>query len=482
MSSASQAPDTAVYCPGCNQRFAVGSISDCPRCGASLTTCSAVDLQETLLVKEIGAVGNQRGAGRFDDDDRAALEALIGTELHVYRFESLLGCGGMGCVYLAYHKDLQRYSAVKILSRRKSSSFEEFTARFMLEGQAAAALIHPNIVTVHAIGTQEGRYFLEMEFVAGRSLQQLVDEEGRLTPTRAATLTTCVSEGLAAAHREGIVHRDLKLDNVLLSNSNVPKIADFGLAKRIRANASSTGESLCGTPNFMAPELFNGAPASKTSDVYSLGVCFYYLLTGELPYVAGSLQELQQKVTSDPLPPIRSRFPGIPLEMAECLSLLLAKSPSNRPSDGVEAMQLLHAVLGQVRDTESLLAEAFCDVDNVHWQRADQRYRLNFSLPDGRRQKIFIEPSDHSGTGKLLLIYSICCDSQPEYYEEALKLNSEMPHGGIAIREIEGESKFIVVDTYPRATVDSEEIRRSVWEIAYRADAVEKLLTGQDHN
>jgi serine/threonine-protein kinase len=343
-------------------------------------------------------------------------------------------------------------------------------------------LVHPNVVTIHAIGEERGFHFLEMEFVAGRSLQQLIQDEGRLTPVRATTLTTQIADGLAVAHQAGIVHRDLKPDNVLLTHRGVPKIADFGLAKRIVAEDGTSTEPLMGTPNFMAPELFNRQGATPCSDVYALGVCYFLLLTGRLPFVRGTLRELQHSAAIEPLPNVRALCPDIPLEMAECASLMLAKSPQNRPRDGIEASQLLHAVSGQLRDIESLLTEAFGDAADVCWTRTGHCYRLELKLPDGRRQTLFVEPSDHSATERLLLIYSVCCNAQPEYYKDALRLNSEISHGGLAIRDIDGESKFVMVDTYPRATVDAEEIRRSALEVAYRADAVEKLLTGLDHN
>ena len=342
--------------------------------------------------------------------------------------------------------------------------------------------MHPNIVTIHAIGEAGGHHFLEMEFIRGKTLQQLVDAEGRLTPIRATSLATQIAQGLAAAHREGIIHRDLKLDNVLLTEQGFPKLADFGLAKRVRKSGTKGREELAGTPNYMAPELFHGQPATTASDVYALGVCYFVMLTGRLPFVGSSLNDLMQRVTEDPLPNLRDEFPDIPLEMAECLGLLLAKSPANRPQSGIEAAQLLHAIWGQVQDIESLLKDAFLDYGGITWIREAGRYQIQLEFPDGRHQLVFVENSDHSTTERLLLIYSLCCQAQSEYYEDALRLNAVMAHGGLALRNFEGQDMFCVIDTFPRASVDALDVRRSVLEVGYRADSVEKLLTGKDEH
>lgn len=436
-------------------------------------------LNETLLCHDSDAAGDDETT-TATSSDAAELDDLIGRELYVYECRSLLGAGGMGRVYLARHRELHRLCALKILAPRPAAHDFDYVERFRNEGRAAAALVHPNVVTIHATGEWQGYHYLEMEFMAGRSLQQRLDDEGRLTPQRATVMAGAVAEGLAAAHVRGILHRDLKPDNVLLSKRGFPKIADFGLAKRIYDESGS--ELLVGTPNFMAPELLAGSPATPATDVYALGVCYFLLLTGRLPFVGGTLAELRRRVNEDPVPGVRDRHTDISLEMAECASLLLAKSPANRPRDGIEAAQLLRAVAGEARDIESLLREAFNEADGVRWTRDNDAYHLVVTLPDGRRQKVLIEPSEHTGSDKLLLIYSLCCPADAAYYEDALRLNSEVPHGGLAVRDIDGVAYFIMGDTYPRATVDAEEIRRSVLEVAMRADDLEHRLTGRDEN
>jgi serine/threonine-protein kinase len=231
----------------------------------------------------------------------------------------------------------------------------------------------------------------------------------------------------------------------------------------------------------MAPELFLGSEASPATDVYALGVSYFMMLTGRCPYGGDTLTMVMGRVLDEPVPNIRRIIPEIPLEIAECLALLLDKSPANRPPDAIQAAQLLQAILGQARDLGVLLAEAFRDDSRVRWSRDAARHCLAVELPGERRQNVYVEPSSHAAAERLLLIYSTCCQVQPAYFEQALRLNAEMSHGSVAIREVDGAPKFVVLDTYPRATVDPEEIRRSVHEVAARADAIEKLLTGMDH-
>jgi serine/threonine-protein kinase len=472
----SDSSKSIIFCAGCNERFQrLPGSTRCPRCGATAGLLNELALDDTLLIRDSTHIDRQSSEDEDDKDD------LIGGNLHVYHCQSLIGRGGMGRVYLAFHNDLERQCALKVLSPRQANQDTDYVARFIQEGKAAAALEHPNIVTTHAVGQVGDYHFLEMEFVAGRSLQQLISDEGRLTPVRATTLIAQTAAGLAEAHLTGIIHRDLKPDNILLTQQGIPKISDFGLAKRIAPHqGGETREVLCGTPHYMAPELFRGEPATPRSDVYALGVCYFLLLTGRMPFLASSLMEFQQKSATEPIPDVREEFDDISLEMAECLNRLMAKSPANRTRDAVEAVQLLQAVLGQLRDIESLLTEAFLNETGIKWERQDSRYVLQLKFDSGRGQTVIVEPTEHSLTERLLVMSSICCEAQPEFFEKALRMNSDLPHGGLAIQEIDGRSMFVVVDTYPRSTVDPEEIRRSVLTIARQADEVEHLLTGLD--
>ncbi|HUG17819.1 MAG TPA: protein kinase [Planctomycetaceae bacterium] len=459
------------FCTSCNVRTLPESDErNCPRCGSGLSPLDECSLYETVMVTRADS----------QEDTHSDVEPSIPEVIGVFRRESFLGAGAMGRVYLVRHEILHRKSALKILSPRVVHQHEDYVARFHNEGRTAAALVHPNIVTTHAIGEEGGFHFLEMEFVAGETLQQLIDREGRLTPIRATSLAAQIAEGLAQAHRQEIVHSDLKADNILLTPLGVPKIVDFGLAKQLIVQNNLTSRKLVGTPVYMAPELFSGTPPNKQSDVYALGVCYFKMLTGRLPFLGENLSQLQAAILNDPLPSFRQLGLNLGLEMVECASLLLSKAPANRPQSAIEAAQYLRAILSEARDVESLLLEAFGRTDQVSWTRTGLNYSLIVRLPDGRTQKVFVEPSEHRGSEKLLAIYSICCEVQSAYYEHALKLNAEIAHGAFAVRNIDGRPHFVMVDTYPRATVDPDEIRRSVLEVATRADGMEHLLTGED--
>lgn len=406
---------------------------------------------------------------------------LNGQKLDIYFCEKVLGRGGMGVVYLARNEALHRHCALKVLSPRQSARDIDYISRFESEGRAVAALVHPNVVTAHATGHCGDHYYLEMEYVAGQSLQREIDSRGPIGPIRSTQLAVGIAEGLAAAHRLGIIHRDLKPDNVLVTPAGQPKIVDFGLAKLVVTD-DLTKTRLVGTPHFMAPEIFQGGEATPASDVFALGVCYYLMLTGHFPFEGDSFQSLMNAVLAGDYTGVRRHNARIPLDMAECVGLMLSRSPQNRPRDGGAVSQLLQAVLGSIRDLDTLVYEAFSHSPNVTVEQAGKGFRVHLDLPHDRGQTVYLENSNHRAGERLLLIYSVCCEAREDFYESALRLNSEVLHGGLSIRDIDGNASFVMVDTFPRATVTAEAIRRSVVEVACRADSIEKLLTGRDVN
>lgn len=463
-----------LYCYACNHHFDA-DICSCPRCGLAVPDSSEAARRDTVLLLHPPATSAQ-------NTDVTELPLLPGQTLSIYQCQKLLGRGGMGLVYLARNTSLHRLCALKILSPRHTAADEEYVRQFENEARAAAALVHPNVVTTHAIGLADHLHYLEMEYVPGGSLQSEIDSQGPIGPIRSTSMTVGIAGGLAIAHRLGIIHRDLKPDNVLVTPGGTPKISDFGLAKRILSDDLS-GARLAGTPHFMAPELFEGAPASPASDVYALGVCYYLMLTGRLPFEGRSVSDVMRAILTSNAPGPRRIDPGIPLDMAECATLLMNRDPHQRPRDGGFALQVLQAVLGSTRDLENLIYDAFHGLPGVTWnETAEGGFRVHLLLRNHRTQTVYIENSNHPAGDRLLLIYSLCCEARPSFYEEALRLNAVMHHGGISIRDIDGRPCFVMIDTYPRATVSGEDIRRSAIDLGARADSIENRLTGRDVN
>ncbi len=414
-----------------------------------------------------------------DNDDQA--DVIVGRRFSIYRCDALLGKGGMGKVYLAYHTQLSRPCALKVTSISGNPQ-ECSRSRTRDEARSAASLIHPNIVTIHAIGEERGRDYIEMELVTGGALKARLRQQGALPVLQALKWTTAIGSGLDYSHRQGILHRDIKPENILIGNRGVPKLADFGLAHRVGRGEFQPPGQLCGTLPYLAPEVIQSGQHTPAADVYALGVTLYHTLTGRLPYYSTTKEELiHQILTADYAEPRKLR-PEIPLGVAEVTARLMSRDLAYRPANGTEAWHLLSSALGQMRDVESILQEALGHDPDISWIRCEEKYGVNVKLPDGRQQKVFMESSDHRSDEQLLLIYSICCPAKSTFYERALRMNSEFSHGGLGIREIDGTPHFVMIDTYPRGTVDAEEVRKSVWEVAEHSDHVEMLLTGRDRN
>ena len=265
----------------------------CTRCGATLADAAGGLCPRCLMAEAMQPTEA--------DDPAAAAPSLTPEELapHFPQLEILacLGRGGMGVVYQARQKSLNRLVALKLLAPERVMD-AKFAERFAHEAQALAALSHPNIVTVHEFGRADGLYFLIMEFVDGVNLRQAM-KAGRFTPEQALAVVPPVCEALQYAHEHGIVHRDIKPENLLLDKDGRVKIADFGLAKMLGENPQiGVAESQpAGTPQYMAPEQREQQRTDHRADIYSLGVVLYELLTGELP--AGHFQPPSRKVQID---------------------------------------------------------------------------------------------------------------------------------------------------------------------------------------
>jgi serine/threonine protein kinase len=241
-----------------------------------------------------------------------------------------LGSGGMGEVFLARDRVLGRDVALKVL-RRQYAGDSEFAERFLREARSAASLSHPNIVQVYDRGeTEDGASYIAMEYVPGGTLKEKISREGPLAAREAAALGAQVAEALGAAHDRGMVHRDIKPQNVLLTEKGDAKVADFGIARAGSSVTISKTGSVMGTAGYMSPEQALGEPATPKSDLYSLGVVLYEALTGELPFTADNPIAVSMKHVTEPLRPPRDIDPTIPEGMNALVTKLMAKDPDDR--------------------------------------------------------------------------------------------------------------------------------------------------------
>ena len=249
-----------------------------------------------------------------------------------YELEQLVGSGGMSSVYRAHDRMLERKVALKILHSRLGED-GEYVERFRREARAAAQLAHPNIVTVIDRGEDEGRQFIVFEYIDGKTLKQIVDAEGPLPIEEVLALGVGMASGLAFAHERGIVHRDVKPQNVLLNGDGRPKVTDFGIARSldVERGVTQTGTVL-GTSNYIAPEQASGQPVDDRSDVYSFGVVLYELLTGEVPFPGESFVAVAMKHINEPPPSVLERRPDAPPRLAALVDSMLEKDHAFRPS------------------------------------------------------------------------------------------------------------------------------------------------------
>ncbi|WP_456302418.1 serine/threonine-protein kinase [Streptomyces chartreusis] len=250
-----------------------------------------------------------------------------------YRLGESIGRGGMGEVWRAYDETLGRHVAVKLLLPQDSDPTA--TSRFRLEAQTAARIDHPNVVGVRDFGEYDNRLFLVMELVEGDNLALLLTQSGAQPAERVARMAAQAAAGLAAAHRQGIVHRDIKPGNLLLDADGTLKIGDFGIARFVDdpgAALTATGQ-IVGTSLYLAPERALGKPAGPASDVYALGCVLYQLLTGRPPFQADSaVAILHQHLDAAPMPPRELGVAGLPPAFENYLLGLLAKEPEHRPA------------------------------------------------------------------------------------------------------------------------------------------------------
>jgi serine/threonine-protein kinase len=277
-----------------------------------------------------------RSAGLATTATEAAISAP-GTALGRFRIDGTLGRGGMAVVHLAYDTELGRPVALKLMADHCADD-AAFRARFAREARAAARLSHPNIVQVFDIGEEAGLPFIVMEYVEGETLGDTLARERRVAPERAVEIARECCAGLACAHAAGLVHRDIKPQNLLVTTDGTIKIADFGVAHALDQTRLTLTGSIVGTARYLAPEQTTGGPITPAADVYALGVVLYELLAGRPPHEGTSLPELAIAKRDDPVTPLVELRPEVGRELDAAVLACLAVSADERPTaDGLAA-------------------------------------------------------------------------------------------------------------------------------------------------
>ncbi len=453
-----------------------------PTLEAAATATFRPNARSSTTVRELddSTVSYQNDLATLDlDDGFPEVDDLTGRTLGQYRIGPVIGHGSMGRVYQAEHEFLCRPCAIKVLNPGLVARQPQIREQFWSEARVVANLVHPHVVTVHNLGSDRDYHFIEMEYVPGGiSLRETLIKEGPLEPVRASKLVRQVVQALGAAHRSGLVHRDVKPANVLLTREGQAKLADFGLVRH-RGDLESSVVKVAGTPTFMAPELFAGSPATPRSDMYAVGVMFYYLLTARLPFAADRISRLIHLHRSQPVPDVQRLVPQVSDDLAGSDRPLHGQEPGRSVRLGAELLEQLDVVIAQLRDTEGLLRESVEGID-CFIQGARDHFRILFKLPNNRLQEVYLEVGPNRHNERLLTVFSVCCPAEPRHYEFALRLNSEMTYGGLSIREVNNQPMFVMTRTFPRGHVQPEAIRSALVDIARRSDWVEQQLTHAD--
>jgi len=277
--------------------------------------------------------------------DTTLADPLVGRLLDGrYRVEALVALGGMATVYRAIDTRLDRWVALKVMHADLARD-EDFVNRFIGEAKSVARLSHPNVVSVFDQG-RDGPYpYLAMEYVPGRTLRDLLAERGRFPPGEALSIMVPLLSGLAAAHTAGIVHRDVKPENVLIAPGGHLKVVDFGLARALSVNSQTRTGVIIGTVAYLAPEQVTGTGADARTDIYAAGIVLYELLTGSKPHTGESPLAVAYKHVNETVPPPSRLAPGVPPEVDRLVAQATSRDPRYRPADAGEFLRLVKDVL-----------------------------------------------------------------------------------------------------------------------------------------
>ena len=291
-------------------------------------------------------------------------DQLVGQVLgHRYRLDTLIALGGMSRVYRAMDLNLHRSVAVKVLDENFASE-SLVRERFESEAIIAANISHPNVVSIRDHAISGSHVYLVMEYVRGQNLAEVIEERGRFTPRQMLSILERICSGLRAAHLEGIVHRDMKPANVLLSDNGEIKITDFGLARAASAHTQSA--TLVATLSHVSPELVSGAPSDSRSDIYAVGIMIYQMLTGQLPFPMTNPAAMMKHHLDSPMPMPSNLVPGLSEDLDELVRYCTEKDPERRPQNAGFLLDDVIQIRSTLTDDElDLDAESLGDVSDL---------------------------------------------------------------------------------------------------------------------
>ncbi len=279
-----------------------------------------------------------------------------------YEIEKLIGEGGMANVYLANDTILDRKVAVKVL-RGDLAGDEKFVRRFQREALSASSLSHPNIVEIYDVGEDEGNFYIVMEYIEGKTLKQLIKKRGVLSLAETMDIMLQLLDALASAHDSYIIHRDIKPQNIMIKESGLVKITDFGIAMALNSAQLTQTNSVMGSVHYLPPEQASGKGSTIRSDIYSLGILMFEMLTGKMPFKGDSAVEIALKHMKEPLPNMREINPVIPQSVENIILKAAAKNPKNRYHDVREMAEDIKTCLDVQRQDEPKIVFKYPETD-----------------------------------------------------------------------------------------------------------------------